>query len=109
MLSNHGLCSLQIIVGELTPDLFASSDAALTYLASYGLLGVTLSLDDVLQIMTENEKTLPLELSCKTGSKQECLVFKAQQRKLSLTEMETYEAHVAMAEETDEDFNDNFS
>jgi hypothetical protein len=107
---NDALFSLQIMVGELTRDISASSNTALTHLALYGLLGVTFSLNNVVQSLTDEGKSFPLELTNnKNISNDECLVFRAQQRRLSLTEMETYEAHVAMAEETDEDFNDNFS
>jgi hypothetical protein len=37
------------------------------------------------------------------------LLFRAQQRRLSLQEIEMYESHVSAAEEVDEDFFGNFS
>ncbi|KAG7672189.1 hypothetical protein Ndes2526B_g06827 [Nannochloris sp. 'desiccata'] len=86
-------------------------------LASFGLLGTHFDLNSVAQNIESTDKTsswwnVPISagLSKENGEKvYGPLLFRAQQRRLSLQEIEMYESHVSAAEEVDEDFFGNFS
>ena len=100
-----------IIIGELPHTVPADVD---NLLASFGLLGTSFEPEDVAKYIEPDEVKswwhhALIERSRETKEFQRSLLFRAQQRRLSLLEIEVYEAHVAAAEEVDEDFFGNFS
>jgi hypothetical protein len=86
-------------------------------LASFGLLGAHFEPGSVAQHIESIDKSTSWwkELlstglgEVKNVEKERPLLFRAQQRRLSLQEIEMYESHVSAAEEVDEDFFGNFS
>jgi len=86
-------------------------------LASFGLLGTHFDLKSVAQHIESADKSpswwnaaISPAISREDSEKMEGpLLFRAQQRRLSLQEIEMYESHVSAAEEVDEDFFGNFS
>ena len=88
-------------------------------LASFGLLGTHFEPENVAQhIESDKNSTSWWSKALSTGSasvemgekeEQRPLLFRGQQRRLSLQEIEMYESHVSAAEEVDEDFFGNFS
>lgn len=105
-----------ILLGELPGCSQAEAEALL---ASFGLLGVTLTPSEVAaEVIAAAEGDESALQACKRVAEealkaseggQGLVLFRAQQRRLSLEEMGSYEAHVAAAEEADEDFFGNFS
>jgi len=105
-----------ILIGELPG--YSQQDAD-NLLASYGLMGVTLALSDVAMAASDDKAVVEVEalnsieqinINVNADFDGLCsLMFRAQQRRLSLQEIGEYEAHVAAAEEVDEDFFGNFS
>ena len=103
-----------LLVGEL-PE--CSAEDADTLLGSYGLLGTTLTIPEAAAEVTERaqdggtvmERWRRVGEAGTSAAGRAARVFRAQQRRLSVDEMGTYEAHVAAAEEMDEDFFGNFS
>lgn len=104
-----------VLVGELPQTTPADVD---NLLASFGLLGTSFQPETVAEYL-EPEKAnswwhkalqeSSASVAVEGGSSCRPLLFRAQQRRLSLLEMEMYESHVAAAEEIDEDFFGNFS
>lgn len=99
-----------IIIGEM-PEV--SEKGVESFLASFGLIGGPIPLKTVVnhcfpQFSSEQAWWAPfLE-----GEEKRALsprLFRANQRRVSIDEMEEYEAHVRAAEETGEDFLGNFS
>ncbi len=89
-------------------------------LASFGLLGTHFDLKSVANHILESTSNntaswwhdlAAVGLVDGAGKEEQPmpLLFRAQQRRLSLQEIEMYESHVSAAEEVDEDFFGNFS
>ena len=105
-----------VLVGELPPMSATDVD---NLLASFGFLGTTFQPETVIGTIIAEEVsfsswwgTAVLRKAALDGDgKENCLpkLFRAQQRRLSLQEIEMYESHVSAAEEVDEDFFGNFS
>lgn len=108
-----------IVVGELPATSPREVDSLL---ASFGLLGTTYDAKAVAEYFYKNEYSEEekergacwwWEYCCGEdsggGSGKKSMLFRGQQRRLSLAEIELYESHVAAAEEVDEDFFGNFS
>lgn len=87
------------------------SDKAAALLASYGFLATTQSIPEVVATSADGGQVSwwRTELDAISAGQSQPLVFKGQQRKLSLEEMDLYDRHVGAAEEVDEDFFGNFS
>eukprot|EP00873_Tetraselmis_striata_P027854 jgi/Tetstr1/448118/TSEL_035414.t1 len=73
-------------------------------LAGLGLLGHVAGMEEM---AAENGRLWDVAKAGGAGASR--WLFRCEQQRLSLAQMDTYGAHVAAAEETDEDFFDNFS
>lgn len=106
-----------IVVGEVPIDMTAKGTEEL--LSSVGFLGRSYPLSTIagqLGILEYQQNSLRNEkndrwaiLACNEDPSRERRVFRAHQRRLSVAEMDIYEAHVAEAEDIGEDFFGNFS
>jgi hypothetical protein len=103
-----------LLFGELSATTPAGVE---NLLASFGLLGTQFDVKSVAQHIESTDKSpswwnkaICAGLSRENSENLEGpLLFRAQQRRLSLREIELYESHVSAAEEVDEDFFGNFS
>ncbi|GMH37793.1 hypothetical protein BSKO_05666 [Bryopsis sp. KO-2023] len=93
------LASFQSLISGELPE-----SATFQLLAESGFLGAIVEYGDP----EANYNRWPFPAGSK-DSQSLGVLFSAQHQRLSLKEMETYEAHVTAAEETDEDFFGNFS
>lgn len=96
---------------QVTGEMWAKDKGTVAnLLAGLGLLGHVAGLDEV---AAESGRLWDVaqqkESGVETPPPQERWLFTSEQQRLSLVQMGTYSTHVTAAEETDEDFFDNFS